>query len=220
MPTDDVDSGTDTTVPETDEIQDNSRERQMRTLFRLNHSGQNRGGLDAVDEAGNAFELKSGTKPSITTGRDVGLHTIDKWRTRYFLVCKGRKPRGEEFVIEQCLAASPAHMDWWFTALEERLAKSVALIDKVMKIVRRDGGLTEEETRRLEGLLLRGYTLNNPKFNWNRLIAQGAVAFDMTGDLPAQLRMFVAKNPLSTPTRADALRPEGPALRPPEFPGE
>lgn len=47
------------------EVQDAAREQLLRERFGLLASGEGRGGTDAIDEAGNPFELKTTTKNSI-----------------------------------------------------------------------------------------------------------------------------------------------------------
>tara|TARA_Y100000294_G_scaffold159874_1_gene163087 strand:- start:548 stop:766 length:219 start_codon:yes stop_codon:yes gene_type:complete len=55
------------------QIQDAVREEMMMEMFDLKDSGEGRIGADAIDCDGRRFELKSGTKKSVTTARDVGL---------------------------------------------------------------------------------------------------------------------------------------------------
>jgi hypothetical protein len=91
-------------------VQDDTRERQMRELFGLLPSGQGRMGADAVDEHGNPFELKSATRIGVTTGRDLGIHTLQRYRTRYWIICKGIYRR-TGFDIEECRFLSPAMLE-------------------------------------------------------------------------------------------------------------
>lgn len=191
------------------EIQDNERETMIRDLFGLQRSGESRGGIDAVDLDRNAFELKSGTKDGITTGRDVGLHTLARYRRRYFLACKGKKPKNKSFVIEECCVATPAMLEWWMERIEKKLMKDFTLAEKALAALAADEGFKSDELERVRYLFRRGYTLNNPKINWNKL-KNNAKVFDMNADLPAQLKAFVKGNPLDVPTAtAAAPVPEG-----------
>ena len=67
-------------------IQDDTRERMLKKMFGLKDSNEGRIGADAIDDLGNRFELKSGTGKSVTTTRDVGLHTLQKWLGKHWLV--------------------------------------------------------------------------------------------------------------------------------------
>lgn len=189
-----------TEVEELAEVQDAAREQQMRRRFGLRRSGEGRGGTDAVDDAGNAFELKSGTTNQITTGRDLGPHTLERYRTRYWLICKGiNKPTG--FEMQECLFATPTMMEWWISRISEKLAPDVSLLQKVLDIVRA-AGMPANLIKRAEYLLRRGMTLNNPKINFNRAKAHGK-PIDMSRDLPSQLRELVKTYPLGGGVQAE-----------------
>ena len=71
-------------------FQDNRRETQIATLLGLVAS-ERRAGEDAVDSSGNAYELKSASNSQVTTGRDVGIHTIEKWRHTFWVVAAGKQ---------------------------------------------------------------------------------------------------------------------------------
>ena len=73
------------------QIQDSVREEMLMELFGLMDSGEGRIGADAVDKNGRRFELKSGTKKSVTTARDIGLHTLEKWRGKHWLIGFGKQ---------------------------------------------------------------------------------------------------------------------------------
>ncbi|MGH3828734.1 MAG: hypothetical protein ACRDQX_16425, partial [Pseudonocardiaceae bacterium] len=72
-------------------VQDDVREQQMLLMFNLTvPSGRTRGGLDAVldlDDGSDPipFELKSTTKDSVSTVRDLGPAHIVKWRHLHWL---------------------------------------------------------------------------------------------------------------------------------------
>lgn len=65
------------------EIQDSERERELRELFALKDPELGSIGSDAIDEKGIEYELKSTTVSAVSTGRDVGLHTIREDRKKH-----------------------------------------------------------------------------------------------------------------------------------------
>ena len=68
-------------------IQDQAREDMMVNLLGLKKA-EGRLGHDAEDDKGNIFELKSSTKNSFGTGRDVSISMINKWRKKALDICK------------------------------------------------------------------------------------------------------------------------------------
>jgi hypothetical protein len=109
--------------------QDDARELEMLRLFNLEKlEGSGRGDIDAVltldgpsipesvRDTAVAFELKSATGgvPSISTVRDLGPHTIEKWRPLHWLFgIYARNGRGDQ-VLQYCLYGSPARMEPWY----------------------------------------------------------------------------------------------------------
>jgi hypothetical protein len=93
-------------------VQDNLRENQI-----ASHCGlvptTNRSGPDAFDQNGNPFELKSGTKSGITTARDVGLHTIKEWRSKYWIIALG-KNYATGFEMDSLYIAHPKDLELIF----------------------------------------------------------------------------------------------------------
>lgn len=71
-------------------VQDDAREQQLAALFNLRiKKDRTRADEDAwlvLDEMDLPFELKSTSKKSVTTARDVGLDHLTKWRTRHWIV--------------------------------------------------------------------------------------------------------------------------------------
>ena len=92
-------------------IQDAARETLMRERFGLLESDEGRMGADAVDELGNRYELKSATRTGVTTGRDLGIHTPQRYRTRYWIICRGTNLRRAGFVVDECRFLSPSMLE-------------------------------------------------------------------------------------------------------------
>lgn len=173
------------------EVQDSRREHAIRRLFGLQKSGQGRMGADAVDDSGNEYELKSTTKEGVSTARDVGPHTIEKWRKRYWLFAKGRN-LGSGFEIEATYFLHPDDMEGWFQKLEKRFAQDLSLLRRA-KPVLRQAGLSPQEIERLQYLVGRGLTLNNPKVPWDYVRRHGVL---IKGDHVTTRRKLVQKRPL------------------------
>ena len=176
-------------------VQDDVRERSMRGLFGLRESGEGRMGADVVDEFGNRYELKSATRSGVTTARDVGIHTINRWRTRYWVICRGRNT-GEGFIIHECRFLAPSMMEGWLSGLEAVMRRDLDLLQRVIETIK-DGNFTDEEIARLEYLVRRGYMINNPKIPW-RYIEEYGQFLDISAHAPQSLRRLVERHPLTT----------------------
>lgn len=164
----------------------------MRQLLGLNKSDSGRSGPDAVDTAGNEFELKSATKQGVTTARDVGLHTFDKWRRRYWVVAKG-KNRHSGFDIEDIYFLAPSHLEDWMQDLERKIQSDHDLLERVIGLLS-TRQLGEEDVKRLRYLVRRGATRNNPKIPWHYILSHG-VRIERGGDPAAQLKALVEQFP-------------------------
>lgn len=184
-------------LPESDrqevEVQDNLREAQLRDLFQLRPSGQGRQGADALDESENPFELKTTTKGGVSTARDVGPHTVVKWRTRYWLFAKG-KNLATGFAIDETYLLHPDNMEEWFASLA-RFADDLALLERVQKSMAQ-AGYTDAEVKRITYLVSRGCTLNNPHIPWSYVQKNG---IQITQNHALELRKFVDTHPLRNP---------------------
>lgn len=174
-------------------VQDDRREAQMRLRFGLRESGPGRMGADAIDEFGNSFELKSATRSGVTTGRDLGMHTLQRYRTRYWIICRGDNRRQAGFVIGECRLMSPNMLEDWFQRIEARLRPDLDLLDRVLAAMR-DGGFAAAEIQRLEYLANRGTTLNNPKIEWHYVETHG-IRID-ANDPQGHLKRLVSEHPL------------------------
>lgn len=180
-------------------VQDDRRERQMIERFGLLSSGEGRMGADAIDEVGNKYELKSATKQGVSTGRDVGIHTLQRYRTRYWIICQGINRR-TGFEFQECRFLSPTMMEGWFSSIEERLQRDLDLLGRVLRDM---VGLnySEDEMNRLEYLVRRGYTLNNPKIPWRYVQDHGIL---IAGDPKKALRRLMSEHPLGQEPTASA----------------
>lgn len=131
--------------------QDDARERQMLSLFNLERPpGHQRGGIDAVLELEGRdvpsglhgemvpFELKSATKgrADFSTGRDIGLHTINRWRGLHWLFAVYDSPSDEH--PSRCYYGSPERMAAMFDVMAAYIEHDVKLGELVPELITLD----------------------------------------------------------------------------------
>ena len=141
------------------QIQDDVREDKLKTLFNLLDSNEGRIGADAKDKEGRRFELKSGTKRSVTTARDVGIHTLDKWRGKHWLVGFG-SIKSNQFEFNEIYYLSPEDMEGFCKKIHNKIFPDLQLWNSAEEILK-NNNFDGERIIRLEYLIKRGYTLTN-----------------------------------------------------------
>ena len=154
-------------------IQDDKREKLLKKLFRLLDSDEGRIGADAKDESGNRFELKSGTKRSVTTTRDVGIHTLKKWLEKHWIVGFG-KIVSKKFKIEEIYYLSPNDMREFCQKIESKISPDLNILNEVCAMLKKEK-YSSEKIERLKYLVNRGYTLNNPKIPYKYIVSNGVL---------------------------------------------
>ncbi len=127
-------------------------------------------GHDAEDNNGNIFELKSSTKNSFGTGRDVSVSMINKWRKRHWVFANGTNYKSG-FKIESMYYCSPNMMKDQFDILYEKFKPDMKISKTVLAYV--DGILVEIQIERLKYLLNRGMTYNNPHISMKYVSSYG-----------------------------------------------
>lgn len=138
-------------------VQDDRRENEMRRLFRL-LPGDGREGVDAYLELGGSkipFELKSTTKTSFSTVRDLGHDHIEKWQRVHWLFAVYD---ADGDLIQYSLYGSPRLMRPWITQMEAyirpdfqlaELVPELITMNEVSRIVGKKPFYTYEDARRL-----------------------------------------------------------------------
>lgn len=175
-------------------VQDNARERQVIAHCRL-IPAQSRAGVDAHDENGNPFEIKSTTQTGVSTARDVGLHTLHEWRSRYWIIALGKNlPPG--FEISHLYIAHPDDLEECFSGIQQRIERDERILNLVVNAVQY-AGLSESAIERCVYLIRRGMTLNNPKIPVS-VVQKNATPLDLTDPHVAheQIERFVLQHPL------------------------
>lgn len=155
-------------------VQDKNREEKLRKLLNLIDPKEGRMGCDAIDNKNRKYELKSMTKNSCTTSRDVGLHTIQKWRTRHWIIGKGKNLKNG-FVFEEIYYVSKKNMEEWYLSIENKIKPDLDLLKKITQILKKNKKITKLNIERLDYLIKRGYTLNNPKIPLDYIKKKGTL---------------------------------------------
>ena len=180
-------------------VQDDTRETQIALHCGLQRS-EKRLGPDAFDNKQNPFELKSATKSGVTTGRDIGIHTIGAYRKVYWIIAEGSNYRTSSgtktFEIRSLYIAHPEDLESWFSKIESRIESELEKCEIVLAAAEASG-VNAEIVRFCRDKLARGVTINNPKIPM-QLIRQAATSLDPSNPQKArrQLRQFVRKRPL------------------------
>lgn len=175
-------------------VQDDSREQQIRELFGLTDPRDGRSGVDAVDSFGNPFELKSTTVTGVSTSRDVGSHTISRWKNRYWIFARGRN-LATGFVIDEAYFLHPHDMSEFFDDLQKRFAPGDEVWAKAKAHLSVSVSFVRHEVDSLERLINRGNTKNNPKIPWDYIVKNGTNIFE---NHAAVLQDLVLARPLDS----------------------
>jgi hypothetical protein len=141
-------------------FQDNKRETQIANFLGLTPS-ELRAGEDALDSHRNPFELKSASKNRVTTGRDVGVHTIAKWRQLYWIVACGKQDKQGILHLSALFVAHPAGLESWFSSWEAILKDEERRFTRVLRSAKR-AGASDEDIEFVRKKCERGITRNNP----------------------------------------------------------
>lgn len=118
------------------EIQDNKRENELRELFRLKKTNENRIGIDAHAEILGKdiyFELKSTTVGNVSTASPLHLDHLEKWRKQHWLIGVYNK----DATLSHCYYGTPPDMkpwlDFWEADIKRGLHISDMLVDRIDK---------------------------------------------------------------------------------------
>lgn len=169
-------------------VQDQAREDQMISVLGLKKTA-GRLGHDAEDEYGNIFELKSSTKGSFGTGRDVSIEMIDRWRKRHWIFANGTN-YSDGFRIESLYYCSPTMMESCFDAMSAKFEPDITLRESVLRHIRKI--LSATQIDRLTYLINRGMTYNNPHIGMKYIKEHG---IEINLNDPKTSLQNVMKNP-------------------------
>ena len=188
-------------------VQDDAREAVLVRMLELKPSDR-RIGPDATDEHGNEFELKTTTKQSLSTARDIGRPYLARMRTQYLIAARGHQT-DYGFAIDDLYFLHPDDLDIWIQRYEARLQGDWDVVDRAHRALQALGACVNTLARLL-AIGERGITINNPKIPWSYVTEHGT----RLGQNPAlDLRELVASRPLPT-AAASTGADEGPLKRP------
>jgi hypothetical protein len=85
-----------------------------------------------------------------------------------------------------------SYLEDWFGEIEASQAPDLALLDRVLTVIA-EAGFAEAELNRLDYLVKRGLTLNNPKIPWYYIQSHG---IRIEGNPREHLRQLVFAHPL------------------------
>ena len=119
-------------------VQDDERERELVRLFNLDWDpAHQRAGVDAMLRVQHRgiekvleVEVKSTTKDSVSTARDVGMEHITKRRRKLFVIgYYSRDARRPELLRCRCL--TPVDMSPWIDNIEDKIAIDYQLASRI-----------------------------------------------------------------------------------------
>ena len=141
-------------------VQDDSREQKMAEMFGLKREG-GRIGTDAINEHAHEFELKSTTKKSVSTARDLGPNHLEKWRQRYWIV-QTWELINKELVPTKSYFLAPIHMEDWYKKIEKKLNRAIKLATMVDNLLRVANVMSEKDILEVARIMHRGKLMNDP----------------------------------------------------------
>lgn len=116
------------------EIQDNVRENELLSLFKLKKTNNNRIGIDAkltINQKVFDFELKSTTGTRVSTASPLHLKHLNKWRTCHWLIGVYKK----NATLDYCVYGSPNDMkewiDYWYKDISRGITISDMIVDRI-----------------------------------------------------------------------------------------
>jgi hypothetical protein len=172
-------------------VQDDIREEAMARLLGLSRSGK-RTGSDARDENNNRYELKTTTKDSVTTGRDIGPEYLDRIKQSY-MICAFGENTNFGFSPREIYFLSPSMMDEWIKKIESRISGDKQLADSAIEQLKKTGW--DKDIEKLIKIYYRGITLNNPKISLAYIKSHG---IKVEGQPQLHLRELVQQHPISS----------------------
>lgn len=157
---------------ETVEVQDNTREKLMKVVFRLLNSGEGRNGLDALHRDGHRFELKSTTTLAFPTARDLSLETLDRWVQCHWIFGYGKNYKSG-FRFLELYYYPPSKMYPLLLATAKQLQKRVEVANLALDWLKHSEHNTPENIRAMKFIVARGTKMNNTKLPLKRVRKDG-----------------------------------------------
>lgn len=184
--------------------QDDRRERLAIELCGLvpgEKNGQSRGGLDSFLEDGlTSCEIKSAyfMAQGVSSARVMTLGIIAKYRRQYFVFWLYGHHLDK--TPKELRIAHPSHLEPFFEKVEKKLAKHTRIGDEVFRKSRADDAMVAYAKKRYDKLAA---TENCPKIPMK--LVKSLYRLDLSGNVPAQVRDFISKNPLQKVPKLESI---------------
>lgn len=139
-------------------VQDDLRQDYMIKLFNL-HSVSDREGVDAYYDDFK-FELKSTSKGSVSTARDLGYNHLEKWKNLYWIIGNFHNTTSG-FHFYNFYLITPNGMKPWYDKIKEKLDKDKILCDYTIDLLKKQQ-VDENIIIKTEKIMSDGILLNDP----------------------------------------------------------
>lgn len=169
-------------------IQDNSREDYLVKLFGL-EGNSSRIGWDARDQYGNEYEIKTTTKSTVSTARDLGYAHLDKWSKHFWIIARGQQ-QISGFQYEKIYFLAPSQMAGWIGSIRTRLDNDMKIVNKTLELV--DVFFEDpNDKKKTKKILEDGIKLNDPGISWKYIESNGTL---ITSDYAGELQKLMAQH--------------------------
>jgi len=139
-------------------VQDDLRQAYMIDLFKL-RGVEDREGVDAYYND-YKFELKSTSKGSVSTARDLGYNHLEKWESQYWIIGNFHNTTSG-FQFDNFYLITPNRMMPWYEKIKEKLDKDKLLCDYVINVLKKQQ-IDQHVIIRTEKIMSDGILLNDP----------------------------------------------------------
>jgi hypothetical protein len=177
-------------------VQDDAREEELARVFNLTRPG-NRIRVDAYDENLTEYELKTTSKGSVSTARDLGYSHLDKWKNQYWIVADFEN-HSSGFQFTNFWFLAPYHMKLWYSTIQRRLDEDKKITDTAISILKQNNA-DDSVVQRIQRLCNDGALLNDPNIPKGYIRKHG---FQLK-PCPDELRKLVKEFPLDYRHPAD-----------------
>jgi len=176
--------------------QDDERHRQVIEYCGLEEK-DHRNGCDAEDKHNNMFEIKTGTRNSITTATDLSLNILNQYKREYWIIGVGKIEIGAKktYTLKELLWVHPKSMSLYFDKWEAQLMLRQEILRE--ELSNRQHDYPAYKMKELERMLKHGSSLTDPHMNMSHIRKWGVpLPIDNSNLAQEMLHKLVEKNPL------------------------
>lgn len=195
-----------TVIQDKKTVQDDAREEMIVKMCGLVKT-DSRDGIDAFDELHHPYEIKSTTKRAgVSTARDVGLHTVERWRKQYWVFAIGENLKSG-FEIRELFVAHPDHLEPFFQKVIDRFIESTLSSMHTITFARQMGWDADDCNKAWKNMK-KGARLNDPNIPLSLVRGLHPLPLQTPDAIHAALLAFTQAHPLPAefrPSDEDAL---------------